>query len=133
MKKTMLSPAEDAESDLLEQRPWSRTNKNNMEITAQLVKRLREETDGPMMECKKALQQAAEELGDSATEDAVFSRAKEILKEGGKLQAGKRVDRTVSQGTVAVGRSGSTAAAVALLCETDFVARNHENKMNERN
>jgi elongation factor Ts len=97
-----------------------------MEITAQLVKRLREETDAPMMDGKKALVQAAEEIGASATEEAVFARAKEILKEGGKLQAGKRVDRTVSQGTVAVGRSGGTVAAVALLCETDFVARNED-------
>lgn len=97
-----------------------------MEITAQLVKRLREETDAPMMECKKALSQALEEQGSSATEDMLMARGKEILKEGGKLQAGKRQDRTVSQGTVAVGRSGSTVAAVALLCETDFVARNED-------
>ena len=97
-----------------------------MEITAQLVKRLREETDAPMMDGKKALVQAVEELGADATEEAVFARAKEILKESGKLQAGKRVDRTVSQGTVAVGRSGGTVAAVALLCETDFVARNED-------
>lgn len=90
------------------------------------MKKLREETDAPMMEGKKALVQAAAELGDAATEEAVAARAKEILKEGGKLQAGKRQDRTVSQGTVAVGRSGSTVAAVALLCETDFVARNED-------
>jgi len=97
-----------------------------MEITAQLVKQLREETDAPMMEGKKALVQAVEDLGSAANEASVFERAKEILKEGGKLQAGKRVDRTVSQGTVAVGRRGSTVAAVALLCETDFVARNED-------
>jgi elongation factor Ts len=97
-----------------------------MEITAQLVKKLREETDAPMMDGKKALVQAAEEQGNAANEDTVYARAKEILKESGKLQAGKRVDRTVSQGTVAVGRSGSTVAAVALLCETDFVARNED-------
>ena len=97
-----------------------------MEITAQLVKKLREETDAPMMEGKKALSQALEEQGAGATEETLMNRAKEILKEGGKLQAGKRVDRTVSQGTVAIGRSGGTVAAVALLCETDFVARNEE-------
>jgi elongation factor Ts len=97
-----------------------------MEITAQLVKRLREETDAPMMEGKKALTQALEEQGETVTEDSLMARAKEILKEGGKLQAGKRVDRTVNQGTVAIGRSGGTVAAVALLCETDFVARNDD-------
>ncbi|MDQ2985555.1 MAG: translation elongation factor Ts [Armatimonadota bacterium] len=97
-----------------------------MEISAQLVKKLREETDAPMMEGKKALVQAAEEQAGDANEDSVFARAKEILKEGGKLQAGKRVDRTVSQGTVAVSRQGDAVAAVALLCETDFVARNED-------
>jgi elongation factor Ts len=97
-----------------------------MEITAALVKKLREETDAPLMECKKALQSAAEELGASATEDAAYSRAKEILRESGKLQAGKRADRSVSQGVIAVSRSGNAAAAVTLLCETDFVARNED-------
>lgn len=97
-----------------------------MEITAALVKKLREDTDAPLMECKKALQSAAEELGASATEDAVYSRAKEILRESGKLQAGKRADRSVSQGVIAVSRSGNAAAAVTLLCETDFVARNED-------
>ena len=97
-----------------------------MEISAQLVKKLREKTDAPMMECKKALSQALEEQSDAATEETLMSRAEEILKEGGKLQAGKRQDRTVSQGTVAISRKGGAVAAVAVLCETDFVARNED-------
>jgi elongation factor Ts len=95
-----------------------------MEITAALVKKLRDETDAPMMECKRALSQAAEE--GATDEAAALTRAKEILREGGKLQAGKRADRAVSQGVVAVARHGNAAAAVALLCETDFVARNED-------
>lgn len=97
-----------------------------MEITATLVKKLREDTGAPMMECKRALQQASDELAESANEQNVFARAKEILREGGKLQHGKRSERTVSQGVVAVSRSGNAAAAVVLLCETDFVARNED-------
>ncbi|MBA3725569.1 MAG: translation elongation factor Ts [Armatimonadetes bacterium] len=97
-----------------------------MDITAALVKRLRDETDAPLMEGKRALQQAAEEIGAGAAEDAVCARAKDILRESGKSHAGKRADRTVSQGVIAVSRSGNAAAAVTLLCETDFVARNED-------
>ncbi|MFN8139653.1 MAG: translation elongation factor Ts [Fimbriimonadales bacterium] len=95
-----------------------------MAISAQLVKRLREETDAPMMECKRSLE-AAENEGVSGDE-ALIARAKEILKETGKLAAVKRQDRAVSVGTVAIGKSGNAAAAVSLLCETDFVARNED-------
>ncbi|KAA0224765.1 MAG: Elongation factor Ts [Fimbriimonadales bacterium] len=99
-----------------------------MEITASLVKRLREETDAPMMDCKRALTQAAEKLGAEATEDTVLAEAKQILRESGKVQAGKRADRATSAGTVAVAKSGNAAAAVSLLSETDFVARNEDFK-----
>lgn len=95
-----------------------------MEISAGLVKKLRDETDAPLMEGKRSLQQAASE---GITDEAeLITRAKEILREGGKLAAGKRADRTVSNGTIAVGRSGNAASAVVLLCETDFVARNED-------
>jgi len=97
-----------------------------MEITAALVKKLRDKTDAPMMDGKRALVQALEEIGAGATEDAVMTRAEQLLKESGKLQAGKRADRSVSQGVVAIGRNGNAAAAVALLCETDFVALNED-------
>jgi elongation factor Ts len=95
-----------------------------MQISAAVVKKLRDETDAPMMECKRALEQAAGEVSDS--DEALMTRAKEILREGGKLQAGKRSDRTVSQGVVAVSKMPGSAAAVVLLCETDFVARNED-------
>ncbi len=95
-----------------------------MAISAQLVKKLREETDAPMMDCKKALEQAESEgiMGD----DALVARGKEILREGGKMAAGKRQDRATSFGTIGVAKSGNAVAAISLLCETDFVARNED-------
>lgn len=95
-----------------------------MAIPASLVKKLRDKTDAPMMECKKALEQAESEgvTGD----DALIVRASEILRKVGKLASGKRADRETAHGVVAVARNESAAAAVSLLCETDFVARNED-------
>ena len=89
-----------------------------MGITAAEVKRLRDETDAPMMECKAALEEAG---GD-------FDKAKAILREKGKAAATKRAGRSTSAGVVAVARSSNHRAvgAVVLECETDFVARNEE-------
>ena len=84
--------------------------------TAQDVKRLREETDAPMMECKNALEQA----------DGDFDKAKQILRESGKAAAGKRAGRTTSAGVVAMAfhHDHHAVGAVVLESETDFVARN---------
>jgi elongation factor Ts len=60
--------------------------------TAQDVKKLREDTDAPMMECKAALDEAN---GD-------FEKAKNILREKGKAAAAKRTDRTTAAGVVAL-------------------------------
>lgn len=95
-----------------------------MPISASLVKRLRDDTDAPMMECKKALESAQDE--GISDDDMLISRAKELLREAGKTAAVKRADRTVSSGTVAIAASGDSIVAVSLLCETDFVARNEE-------
>ncbi|MEZ0326067.1 MAG: translation elongation factor Ts [Fimbriimonas sp.] len=86
--------------------------------TAQDVKKLREETDAPMMECKAALDEA----------DGNFDRAKQILREKGKAAAAKRVGRSTAAGVVAFAPSadGKTVGAVVLESETDFVARNEE-------
>lgn len=86
--------------------------------TAADVKRLREETDAPMMECKAALDEA----------DGDFDRAKTILREKGKAAAGKRADRTTAAGVVAFSTTadGKTVGGVVLESETDFVARNEE-------
>lgn len=86
--------------------------------TAADVKRLRDETDAPMMECKTALEEAG---GD-------YERAKEILKEKGKAAAGKKAGRATGAGVVAFASSedGKTLGAAVLETETDFVARNPE-------
>lgn len=95
-----------------------------MKVTPQLIKKLREQTDAPMMDCKHALDQAAQEIGED--EEKVLTRAREILREAGKAAAVKRADRVTSNGAIAIARSNHAAAAVVLLCETDFVARNEE-------
>lgn len=89
-----------------------------MAYTAADVKRLREETDAPMMECKTALEEA----------DGDFERAKQILREKGKAAAAKRADRSTSAGlvSVAVSDDGHRAGGVVIECETDFVAKNEE-------
>jgi len=89
-----------------------------MEITAALVKQLREETDAPMMECKAALVEA----------EGNYDRAKEILREKGKAAAAKRADRSTSAGVAkfAVSEDGKRAAGIVIESETDFVSGNPE-------
>ena len=86
--------------------------------TAQDVKKLREDTDAPMMECKAALDEAG---GD-------FDKAKNILREKGKAAAAKRTDRTTAAGVVALAANAdaTVVGGVVLECETDFVARNED-------
>lgn len=86
--------------------------------TAADVKKLREETDAPMMECKAALDEA----------DGDFTRAKEILREKGKAAAAKRVGRSTAAGVVAfsLNADSTVLAGVVVECETDFVARNED-------
>ena len=86
--------------------------------TAAEVKRLREKTDAPMMECKQALEEV----------DGDFDKAEQILREKGKAAAAKRQDRKTSEGVVAFAHSHNHQAvgAVVLECETDFVARNED-------
>lgn len=89
-----------------------------MEIKAADVAKLRQMTGAGMMDCKKAL---VESNGD-------FERAKEIIREKGKLVAAKRSDRETTEGAV-VAKTNSDhtkAILVCLGCETDFVAKNAE-------
>jgi elongation factor Ts len=86
------------------------------EITAQLVKELREKTDAPMMECKKALTEAQ---GD-------ITLAEELLRVKLGNKASKAASRIAAEGMVAVHVAGSVGAMVELNCETDFVAKNEE-------
>lgn len=86
-----------------------------VEINAALVKELREETNVGMMECKRALVEAA---GDKAT-------AVRILRERGLATAGKKASRLAKEGQVAaeVVAGGKMGVLVEVNSETDFVAR----------
>jgi elongation factor Ts len=88
------------------------------EISAGLVKELREKTDAPMMECKKALAEAGGDL----------SRAEEILRIKLGNRATKAASRATAEGVVAahISTDGKTGALVEVNCETDFVAKNAE-------
>ncbi len=86
------------------------------EITAGMVKELREKTDAPMMECKKALTEAA---GD-------MNKAEEILRIKLGNKASKAASRVAAEGVVAthVSADGKLGAILEVNCETDFVAKN---------
>jgi elongation factor Ts len=87
-----------------------------MEITAALVKELRDETGLGMMECKKAL---VETQGDKAA-------AVKVLRERGLAIAGKKAERVAKDGRVGceIYDGGKTGVMIEVNCETDFVARN---------
>ncbi|MBO7168678.1 MAG: translation elongation factor Ts, partial [Rikenellaceae bacterium] len=87
-----------------------------MEITVADIAKLRKMTGVGMMDCKKALQEAE---GD-------FEKAKDIIREKGKLVASKRADRTATEGVVITKIVEGKAYMVCLACETDFVAKNSE-------
>ena len=89
-----------------------------MEITASMVKELRDKTDAPMMECKKALTEA----------DGDLAKAEEILRIKLGSKASKAAGRIAAEGVVAahVGSDGKVGAIVEVNCETDFVAKNEE-------
>lgn len=87
-------------------------------ITAAMVKALREKTDAPMMECKKALTEAD---GDAA-------KAEEILRVKLGNKASKAASRVTAEGVIGtyVSSDGKTGAIVEVNSETDFVAKNPE-------
>ena len=87
------------------------------EITAAMVKSLRDRTQLPMMECKKALQQA----------DGDEEKAIDILRKSGKAKMSSRTDRETAEGRIAIykGDNGSVAM-VEILCESAPVANNTE-------
>jgi elongation factor Ts len=86
-----------------------------MSIRAEDVKRLREATGAPMMECKKALEEAN---GD-------FEQAIVILRKRGQASAGKKAGRSASQGLVGsyIHPGAQIGVMVEVNCESDFVAR----------
>lgn len=86
-----------------------------MEITAQLVKDLREKTGLGMMDCKKALVEAG---GD-------IEKAVELLRKKGALKAAKREGRATTEGRIGsyIHSNGKIGVLVELRCESDFVAK----------
>ncbi|KFN48321.1 endo-1,4-D-glucanase [Arenimonas malthae CC-JY-1] len=84
-----------------------------MEITASLVKDLRERTGAGMMECKKAL---TENKGD-------IDAAAEWLRKQGLAKADKKADRVAAEGRIVAASEGGKAVLVEINSETDFVAK----------
>lgn len=86
------------------------------QITAAMVKELREMTDSPMMECKKALVEA----------DGDMDAAVDILRKNGLAAAAKKAGRATNEGAVGayVSEDGTEGALAELACETDFVGSN---------
>lgn len=87
-----------------------------MSITAQQVSSLRQRTGVSMMDCKRALEEAA---GDE-------EKAIDNLRKSGAAKAAKKAGRDTSEGVIITKIDGNKAAIVKLLCETDFVAKNEE-------
>ncbi len=89
------------------------------QITAAMVKELREKTDAPMMECKKALTEAE---GDD------LARAEELLRVKLGSKASKAASRITAEGLVGlhIAADGKSGALVEVNCETDFVAKNDD-------
>ncbi len=89
-----------------------------MNITAEMVKELREKTGAGIMNCRRALEKAEGDL----------KKAAEILQAEGIEKADKKSDRVTGSGSVFTYSHGEgrIAAMVELLCETDFVARTED-------
>ena len=83
-------------------------------ITASMVAELRAKTDAPMMECKKALTEAA---GDMV-------KAEEILRVKLGSKAGKAAGRVTAEGVITMSVQGKVGAMIEINCETDFVTKN---------
>lgn len=91
-----------------------------MAVTTEQVKKLRDLTGAPLMDCKKALEQAG---GD-------IQKAMTVLKEKGMAVAAKRKAKEAKEGliTAYIHHSGRVGVLLELNCETDFVARTEEFK-----
>jgi elongation factor Ts len=86
------------------------------EISAGLVKELRDLTGAGMMDCKRALQET----------DGDVEAARKLLRERGMAQAGKRAGRETTEGRVLVRTEAGVGAIVAVGCETEPVSKNEE-------
>ena len=89
-----------------------------MNITAQMVKELRDKTGAGMMDAKKALVET----------DGDMEKAMEVLRQKGMASADKKMGRIAAEGLVAASIQDDCGAMVEVNCETDFVAKNEEFK-----
>ncbi|MDD5727442.1 MAG: translation elongation factor Ts [Victivallales bacterium] len=87
-----------------------------MAITAEMVKKLRDKTGAGMLDCKKALNKVN---GD-------FEAAIDELRKSGVAKAEKKAGRSTKEGRVFVAVKPGKAAAIEVLCETDFVSKNEK-------
>ena len=89
-----------------------------MSVSAELVKKLREISGAPMLECKKALEEAG---GDQ-------EKAFTVLRKRGQAAAAKKAGRVTSEGVVGsyIHAGGKMGVLIEVNCESDFVARNEE-------
>jgi len=89
-----------------------------MSVPAELVKKLREISGAPMLECKKALEEAEGDLEKAFT----------VLRKRGQAAAAKKAGRATSEGVVGtyIHAGGKMGVLVEVNCESDFVARNEE-------
>ncbi len=86
------------------------------EITATLVKELRERTGSGMMECKRALQETS---GD-------IEAAVELMRKAGQAKADKKASRVAAEGLIVIKPAAGAVAMVEVNCETDFVTKNDD-------
>src|SRR4030095_13168342 len=84
------------------------------EISANLIKELREKTGAGMFDCKKALSESAGDL----------EKAVDILRKTGAAKAEKKSGRITAEGRVSIQSGGNQAALLEVDCKTDFVAKN---------
>ncbi len=91
-----------------------------MAVNADLIRKLREKTNAPMMDCKKALMEAK---GDIKT-------AVDLLKKRGQIVALKKAGRTAKEGAIGsyIHANNKIGVLLEMNCETDFVSRNEEFK-----
>ncbi|MGA2631756.1 MAG: translation elongation factor Ts [Terriglobia bacterium] len=89
-----------------------------MSVSAEVVKKLREMSGAPMMECKKALEEVSGDIEQAFT----------VLRKRGQATAAKKASRLASEGSVGcyLHAGGKIGVMVEVNCESDFVARNEE-------
>ena len=87
-----------------------------MQISATMVKELRERTGAGMMECKKALTECGGDM-DAAIEQ---------MRKSGQAKADKKASRIAAEGTIAIANNSKQASIIEVNCETDFVAKDEQ-------